>query len=149
MDASAPGSMGKNSPVPRNSPFNCLRLIPGCTTTSTAIRPSPMQIRQRRQDRVDSVRGSVIVVAGGIRETSPGKVHRAGGTAAHTVVPAHVQSNMRMTSPFSNSWCARIRSAGERRSCWSTRSMPPRGRTTSRSLKPKQIRSLTVRAHGS
>jgi hypothetical protein len=37
IDASAPGSIGKNSPVPRNSALSCLRVMPGCTTTSMSL----------------------------------------------------------------------------------------------------------------
>jgi hypothetical protein len=37
MDASAPGSIGKNSPVPRNASFSALRVMPGCTV---AVRSS-------------------------------------------------------------------------------------------------------------
>ena len=34
MEASAPGSIGKNSPVSRRYSFNCLRVTPACTVQS-------------------------------------------------------------------------------------------------------------------
>ncbi|MGY3109862.1 hypothetical protein ACVWW7_006489 [Bradyrhizobium sp. LM6.9] len=37
IEASAPGSIGKKSPVPRSSALSCFRVIPGCTTTSMSL----------------------------------------------------------------------------------------------------------------
>ena len=37
IDASAPGSIGKNRPVSRSCALSCLRVMPGCTTTSISL----------------------------------------------------------------------------------------------------------------
>ncbi len=37
IEASAPGSIGKNKPVPRSSALSCLRVMPGCTTTFMSL----------------------------------------------------------------------------------------------------------------
>ena len=42
MDASAPGSIGKNKPVLLISSFSCLRVTPGCTVT---VRSSALMLR--------------------------------------------------------------------------------------------------------